>query len=171
MQRLQVWTCPGWKQNWIYFLYDKTMYETLINNLQLKLREHLFNQGSHTSQMRKFKGISRVIKGSTAHFQGYFWKNVITLLYVNKISSNFSHLFQDLVWSMQHSKEVSIIFLKNGWWQNSMKFIQEKNISVDLFFVSFTNFKGIQGFYTKFQAISRVQRAKINYRLFKGFKV
>ncbi len=27
-------------------------------------------QGSHTSQMRKFKGISRVIKGSTAHFYG-----------------------------------------------------------------------------------------------------
>ncbi len=52
-------------------------------------------QGSHTSQMRKFKGISKVIKGSTAHFQGYFWKTVVTLLYVNKISSNFFHLFQD----------------------------------------------------------------------------
>ncbi len=69
-------------------------------------------QGSHTSQIRKFKGISRVIKGSIVHFQGYFWKPVVTLLYVNKISSNFSHLFQDLVWSMKHSKEVSIIFLK-----------------------------------------------------------
>ncbi len=45
------------------------------------------------------------------------------------------------------------------------------NICVDLFFVSFVNFKGIQGFYTKFQAISRVQGAKINSRLFKGFKV
>ncbi len=45
-------------------------------------------QGSHTSQMRKFKGISRVIKGSTAHVQGYFWKTVVTLLYINKISSN-----------------------------------------------------------------------------------
>ncbi len=52
-------------------------------------------QGSHTSQMSKSKGISRVIKGSTAHFQGYFWKTILTLLYVNKISSNFSHLFQD----------------------------------------------------------------------------
>ncbi len=61
--------------------------------------------------MRKFKGISRVIKGSTAHFQGYFWKTLVTLLYVNKISRN---LLQDLFWSMQHSKEVSIIFLKNG---------------------------------------------------------
>ncbi len=35
--------------------------------------------------------------------------------------------------------------------------------------MSFTNFKGIQGFYTKFQAISRVQGAKINSRLFKVF--
>ncbi len=31
-------------------------------------------QGSHTSQMRKFKGISRVIKGSTAYFKGTFGK-------------------------------------------------------------------------------------------------
>ncbi len=43
-------------------------------------------------------GNSRVIKGSTIHFQGYFWKTVITLLYVNKISSKFSHLFQDCFW-------------------------------------------------------------------------
>ncbi len=39
-----------------------------------------------------------------------------------------------------------------------------------IYFLSFTTFKGIQGFYTKFQAISRVQGAKINARLFKGFK-
>ncbi len=51
--------------------------------------------GSHTFQMMKFKGISRVIKGSTAHFQGYFWKTGVFLSYVNKISSNFSHLFED----------------------------------------------------------------------------
>ncbi len=50
-------------------------------------------QGSYTSQIRKFKGISRVIKGSTAYFQGYFWKTVVNLLYVNTISSNFSVLF------------------------------------------------------------------------------
>ncbi len=37
-------------------------------------------------------------------------------------------------------------------------------------FVSFINFKGIQGFCQKFQAISRVQGAKINSRLFKDFK-
>ncbi len=51
-----------------------------------------------------------------------------------------------------------------------MKFREKIDIGVDLFFVSFTNFKGIQGFYTKFQAISRVQGAKINSRLFKGLK-
>ncbi len=62
--------------------------------------------------MRKFKDISRLIKGSTAQFQGYFWKTVVTLLYVNKISSNFAHLFEDLFWSMQHSKGISIIFNK-----------------------------------------------------------
>ncbi len=56
------------------------------------------SQCSNTSQMRKFKGISRVIMGSMAHFQGYFWKIVVTFFYVNKISSNFSHLFQDLFW-------------------------------------------------------------------------
>ncbi len=65
--------------------------------------------------MRTLKGISGVIKGSKAHFQGYFWKTVVTfVIYVNKISSNFAHLFQDFIWSMQHSKEVSIIFLKIG---------------------------------------------------------
>ncbi len=46
---------------------------------------------------------------------------------------------------------------------------QQKDTCVDLFFGSFTNFKGIQGFYTNFQAISRVQGAKINSRLFKVF--
>ncbi len=52
-----------------------------------------------------------------------------------------------------------------------MKFRKKKRISVLIyFFVSFTNFKGIQGFYTKFQAISRVEGAKINSRLFKVFK-
>ncbi len=62
--------------------------------------------------MRKFKGILRVIKGSTAHFQGYFWKTFVTLLYINKISSNFSYLVKEFFWSMQHSKEVSLTFLK-----------------------------------------------------------
>ncbi len=42
---------------------------------------------------------------------------------------------------------------------------EKKCIHVDLFFVSFTNFKGIQGFYTNFQAISRVRGAKIYSRL------
>ncbi len=54
----------------------------------------IYIQGSHISQMMKFKGISRVIKGWTAHFQEYFWKTVVSLLYVNWISSIFSHLFQ-----------------------------------------------------------------------------
>ncbi len=52
------------------------------------------SQSSHTSQMGKFKGMSRVIKGSTVHFQGHFWKTDVTLICVNKISRNFSHLFQ-----------------------------------------------------------------------------
>ncbi len=47
---------------------------------------------------------------------------------------------------------------------------RKKDIGVDLFFVSSRNFKRIQGFYTKFQAISRDQGAKINSRLLKGFK-
>ncbi len=46
---------------------------------------------------------------------------------------------------------------------------EKKGISVDIFFVSFTNFKGIQGFYIKFQAISRIHGAKRNSRLFKSF--
>ncbi len=116
--------------------------------------------------MRKFKGLLMVIKGSTAHFQGYFWKTVVTLLYVNKISSNFSHLFQDLFGSMQHSNEVLIIFLKNRWWQNSMKFREKiKNICVDLFFVSFTHLKWIQGFYTNFQRSSSQNKFQAFQRL------
>ncbi len=47
---------------------------------------------------------------------------------------------------------------------------RKKKICVDLFFVSFTISRGIQGFYTKFLAISSVQGAKINSRLFKDFK-
>ncbi len=116
--------------------------------------------------MRKFKGISRVTKGSTAHFQGYFWKSIVTLVGVNKISSDFSHLFQDF---LQHSKEVSIIFLKNSWWQNSMKFRKKKKDMCWSIF-AFHKFQGDSRFYTKFQAISRVQGAKINSRLFKVFK-
>ncbi len=46
----------------------------------------------------------------------------------------------------------------------------KKDICDDLFFVSCTKFKGIQGFCTKFKAISRVQGVKINSRLLKGFK-
>ncbi len=136
----------------------------------IMLTHGCLRQGSHTSQMRKFKGISRVIKGSTAHFQGYVWKTVVTLLYINKISSNCSHLFQDLLWSMQHSKEVSIITLKTVddrtvWNLERKKF----DMCLSIFCV-FHKFQGVQCFYTKFQAISRVQRAKINSRLFNGFK-
>ncbi len=133
---------------------------------------HLFiMQGSHTSQMRKFKGISKVTKGSTAHFHGYFWKTVVTLLYINKISSNFSHLFQDYVWFMQHSKvEVSIIFIKKMVDNRTVWNLEREKICVLIYSLCLTNIKGIQGFYTKFQAIARVQGAKINSKLFKGFK-
>ncbi len=42
-----------------------------------------------------------------------------------------------------------------------MKFRENKTqICVDLFFVSFTNFKGIQGFYTKFQAMPGFKEPK-----------
>ncbi len=71
-------------------------------------------QGSHTSQIRKFKHISRVIKGSTAHFQGYFWKTVVTMLYVNKISSNFSHLFKDCLGLCSILKDINNVLKKNG---------------------------------------------------------
>ncbi len=41
-------------------------------------------------------------------FKVTFGKTVVTLLYVNKISSNFSNLFQVFLGSVLHSKEVSI---------------------------------------------------------------
>ncbi len=116
--------------------------------------------------MRKFKGISRTIRGSTAHFQWCFWKTVVTLLYVKKICNNFSHLFQDCfgLCSILRRYHNTYKFLKT-----LLKF-REKKRYILIYFLSFTNFKGIQGFYTKFQAISRVQGAKINSRLCKGFK-
>ncbi len=43
---------------------------------------------------------------------------------------------------------------------------REKKTSVLIYFVSFTNFMGIKGFFQKFQAISRVQVAKINFQGF-----
>ncbi len=124
----------------------------------------------YNTQMRKFKGISRVIKGPTAHFQRYFWKTVVAFLYVNKISSNLSHLFQDLFWSMQHSKEVSIIFLKNCWWQNSMKFKKNKRYLCWSIFFVFYKVQGDSRFLHKISGYFSVQGAKINSRLFKGFK-
>ncbi len=45
-----------------------------------------------------------------------------------------------------------------------------KDFGVNPIFSVFTNFMEIQGFYKKFQSISRIQGAKINYRFFKGFK-
>ncbi len=61
------------------------------------------------------------------------------------ISSNFSALFQDLFWSMQHS-------INN---------FPKKQLMTEQY---------LTGFYTKFKAISRLQGAKINCRLFKVFK-
>ncbi len=58
---------------------------------------------------------------------------------------------------MQHSKEVSIIFRKNGWWQNSMKFREKKDMCWSIFL-----------------RISQISRGfKVftqNSRLFPGFK-
>ncbi len=64
---------------------------------------------------------------------------------------------------MQHSKEVSIIFLKNSWWHHSMKFSEKKKI----YFLCLSQIS--RGFKV-FTQISRVQGAKINSRLFKVFK-
>ncbi len=127
----------------------------------------LVMQCSHTFQMRKFKGISRVIKRSTAPFQGYFWKTVVTLLYVNKISSNFTYLFQNLFWPMQHSKEVSIIFLKNSWWQNRMKFREKKYICVWSIFLCLSQIsRGFKVFTQNFQG----SRSQNKFQVFQGFQ-
>ncbi len=87
--------------------YNLTMYISACSIIFWRILHTLnnvINLGSHTSQMRKFKGISRVIMGSTSHFQRYFWKTVVTLLYINKISSNFSHLFTFFL-SKQYSNQ------------------------------------------------------------------
>ncbi len=53
---------------------------------------------------------------------------------------------------MQHSTEVSIIFLKMFDDSIVRNLERQKDIDcVDLFVVSFTNIKGIQDLYTKFQ--------------------
>ncbi len=87
-----------WDTTWSIRLYDQSHSICWDTTWSIRLYDQshsiCLNQGSQTSQMMKFKGISRVIKGSTAHFQEYFWKTVVSLLYVNRISSNFSHLFQ-----------------------------------------------------------------------------
>ncbi len=78
-------------------LFQGYCWKTVVPLLYVQDNVFYIIHGSCTSQIRKFKGISRVIKGSTAHVQGYFWNTVVTLLYVNKISGDFSHLFQDFV--------------------------------------------------------------------------
>ncbi len=122
------------------------------------------SQVSHTSQMRKFKSISTVIKGSTTHFQWHFWKTVVTLLYENKISSNFSHLLQDVFWFMQFSKQISLIFLQNDWWQKSLKFIEKT------FFSVFHKFYGDSRFLHKIPVHFQCSRNQNKFQAFKGFK-
>ncbi len=39
--------------------------------------------------------------------KGYFWITVVTLLYVNKISSNFAHLFQDFFLPMHNGNKAN----------------------------------------------------------------
>ncbi len=60
----------------------------------------LLISGSHTSQMKKFKAISRVIKGSTTHFQGYFWKTVVTLSYIIRFLATSPIYFKICFWSI-----------------------------------------------------------------------
>ncbi len=119
--------------------------------------------------MRKFKDISRIIKGSKTHFQGYFWKTVVTMLYVNKISSNFSHLFQDYFWSMQHSKEISIIFQKNGWWQNKYEILEKKKMCWSIFCV-FHKFQGDSRFLHKNPGYFQRTRSQNKFQAFQGFQ-
>ncbi len=57
-----------------------------------------------------------------------------------------------------------------GTLKNSVTFRERENICVDHMFVSLTNFKEIQDFYTTFQTISRFQWYQVNSMFFKGFK-
>ncbi len=73
-------TCSWNRFNWsclfhLYIVHSTSSYAlTLSKSCISRLVHQTVSQGSHTSQMRKLKGISRVIKGSTAHFHGYFGK-------------------------------------------------------------------------------------------------
>ncbi len=120
--------------------------------------------------MRKFKGISRVIKGSTTHFQGYLWKTFVTLLYVNKISSNFSHLFQEYFRSMQHSKEVSIIFLKKKVDDRTVWNLERKiNLCWSIFCV-FHKFQRDSRFLHKIPGYFQGSRSQNILQAFQGFQ-
>ncbi len=130
----------------------------------------MLSQGSHTSQMRKFRGISRVIKGSTAQFQVDFCKTVVTLIYVNKISSNLAHLFEDLFWSMQHSKEVSIIFPKKTLMTEQYEILREKKISVLIYFCVFHKFQGDSRFLYKIPGCFQGSRSQNKFQAFQGFQ-
>ncbi len=93
------------------------------------------------------------------------------MLYVNKISSNTSHLLQDIFLYMQDSKEVSIIFLKNGWWQNSMQFREKKkDICVDLFVCVFHKFQGDSRFLHKIPGYFQDTRSQNKFQAFQGFQ-
>ncbi len=112
-------------------------------------------------------GNSRIIKGSTVHLQGYFGIIVVTLVCVNKNSSNFSHLFQYVLGLCSTLKKVSIIFLKNGWWKNSVEFREKKNISVDLFVV-FHKFQGVSRFLLKIPGYFQGSRSQTKFQAFQG---
>ncbi len=56
--------------------------------------------------MRKVKGISRAIKGSTAHFQGYFWKTVNSCNFVQGREKT-----ADLLFIADFVAEFSIYFM------------------------------------------------------------
>ncbi len=78
----------------------------------------LLPQGSHTSHMKTFKGVLRVIKGPTAHFQGYFSKTVVTLLLKTSFLAT-SHIYFKIVLvqaAFTCSKQVPIFsFPKTSW--------------------------------------------------------
>ncbi len=66
---------------------------------------------------------------------------------------------------MQHSKKVSIIFQKKGWWQNSMKFREKK--SVDLFLCLSQISRGFKVFTQNSWLFTGFNEPKIISRLFK----
>ncbi len=78
---------------WIFSSSNSLIFQTFQQSKPLMILKLSFTFNIHNLCGCIVRVPTHLKWGNSTIFQGYFWKTVVTLIYVNKISSNFSHLF------------------------------------------------------------------------------